>query len=713
MILNSPYVSGSLTVTGNIIASGSITLSGSVASASFAASATSASYALNATSASYALNSTSASFATRAITASYADALTVAGTLTAQTLVVQTITSSVDFVTGSTRFGSLLANTHAFTGSVSMTGSLTVVTTGTEFQVGATGVTLGNAVTDTHNITGSVRISGSISIGTTPVQNFTLAGGQTTPGSFSGGNYYFGIYSGSASTVLRETFAIGSDNSYVYMQSFSSKPLYINSAGNNIILGATSNVGIGTISPSDFIDAGLGLAIINTSGRTGLSLGSTQGTANEVLGRLSFTNTNSTNIGSKRLAYVSGLRGTTDNSAYLEFGTADNALGAQRMVISQEGNVFINNSSGVSLNGLTNKLSVSSTTYNLFDISRFSDNAFGPNFYLVKSRNASIGGNTIVTNGDNLGNIIWVGANGTGFNDAATIRAEVDGTPGASNDMPGRLVFSTTADGAGSVTERMRITSGGITQLRGLNGAVRLEIRNTENDAYLAFTEQEIRMWRPDGSGATLNLATQATTGTFGGHITFAPLNVERMRITGGGQTQITGPSLSAGSQGTYALNVGQSGNTNLALSANSTAGYIQSFASTPLFLNQQGNSVSANGTNGFGTVNTTSSDVRIKKNIVSIESALDKVNALRGVYYEFDKDNELEVSVPHGKTRVGLIAQEVETIIPEAVIDGDNESIPKSVDYTGLVGVLVKAIQELKAQNDDLQSQINELKAQ
>ena len=47
------------------------------------------------------------------------------GTLTAQTLVVQTITSSVDFVTGSTRFGSLAANTHQFTGSVGISGSLT------------------------------------------------------------------------------------------------------------------------------------------------------------------------------------------------------------------------------------------------------------------------------------------------------------------------------------------------------------------------------------------------------------------------------------------------------------------------------------------------------------------------------------------------------------------------------------------------------------
>ena len=53
--------------------------------------------------------------------------LTVTGSITAQTLVVQTITSSVDFVTGSTRFGSLSSNTHVFTGSVSISGSSTAL----------------------------------------------------------------------------------------------------------------------------------------------------------------------------------------------------------------------------------------------------------------------------------------------------------------------------------------------------------------------------------------------------------------------------------------------------------------------------------------------------------------------------------------------------------------------------------------------------------
>jgi hypothetical protein len=83
--------------------------------------ASTASYVVTAQTSSYVLNAVSSSYAA---TSSYANNFTVAGTLIAQTIVVQTITSSVDYVTGSTRFGSLLSNTHQFTGSVSISGSL-------------------------------------------------------------------------------------------------------------------------------------------------------------------------------------------------------------------------------------------------------------------------------------------------------------------------------------------------------------------------------------------------------------------------------------------------------------------------------------------------------------------------------------------------------------------------------------------------------------
>lgn len=80
------------------------------------------------------------SWAQNAVTASSADNFLVRGTLTAQTIVAQTITSSTDFVTGSTKFGSLLSNTHQFTGSVSITGSLTLpyLSNGSVLFAGAT-----------------------------------------------------------------------------------------------------------------------------------------------------------------------------------------------------------------------------------------------------------------------------------------------------------------------------------------------------------------------------------------------------------------------------------------------------------------------------------------------------------------------------------------------------------------------------------------------
>jgi hypothetical protein len=133
IVTGSLTVSGSLLVSGGITASGGISISGSIASASYAASASnalaaqSASYVLTAQSASFVALAQSASNAVVAQTSSYANNLTVAGTLTAQTLVVQTITSSVDFVTGSTRFGSISANTHVFTGSMSVSGSIVTI----------------------------------------------------------------------------------------------------------------------------------------------------------------------------------------------------------------------------------------------------------------------------------------------------------------------------------------------------------------------------------------------------------------------------------------------------------------------------------------------------------------------------------------------------------------------------------------------------------
>ena len=79
----------------------------------------------------------------------------------------------------------------------------------------------------------------------------------------------------------------------------------------------------------------------------------------------------------------------------------------------------------------------------------------------AKGRSGAIGSFTTVQDGDTLGSITWCADDGTDMNAvSARISAAIDGTPG-SNDVPGRLMFHTTADGAHNPSERMRIDDAG------------------------------------------------------------------------------------------------------------------------------------------------------------------------------------------------------------------------------------------------------------
>lgn len=82
---------------------------------------------------------------------------------------------------------------------------------------------------------------------------------------------------------------------------------------------------------------------------------------------------------------------------------------------------------------------------------RWSNDTGPARSFLVKSRGASIGTNTIVQNGDVLGEFIVYGASGSAFNNASSVRSTVDGTPGATNDMPTKMDLMVTADGSGTL----------------------------------------------------------------------------------------------------------------------------------------------------------------------------------------------------------------------------------------------------------------------
>ena len=94
-------------------------------------------------------------------------------------------------------------------------------------------------------------------------------------------------------------------------------------------------------------------------------------------------------------------------------------------------------------------------------LERYQNNVNGGRVRFVKSRSDTVGLNTIVQDGDTLGIIDFYGSDSNlGTRGAASISAEVDGTPGSA-DMPGRLVFKTVPDNSTVFTERLRIDSSG------------------------------------------------------------------------------------------------------------------------------------------------------------------------------------------------------------------------------------------------------------
>jgi hypothetical protein len=82
------------------------------------------------------------------------------------------------------------------------------------------------------------------------------------------------------------------------------------------------------------------------------------------------------------------------------------------------------------------------------------------NLIFSRSNSATVGSHTVIGGSAHMGGLIFTGSDGTSFVPGAEIFAASDGTPGT-DDMPGRLVFSTTAAGASSPTERARLTNTG------------------------------------------------------------------------------------------------------------------------------------------------------------------------------------------------------------------------------------------------------------
>jgi hypothetical protein len=248
---------------------------------------------------------------------------------------------------------------------------------------------------------------------------------------------------------------------------------------NNVVtINSDGNVGIGTTNPTEKLEVS-GNTILDANNATLKLKSGVTGTR----GAIDFTfNTDSTVYGSLDLDYDTratiGLRLYANYPLTFETGTSTAPIifkqgsSNESARIDSGGRLLVGTSSSFQIESLITPKVISASSAgsggcaDLF-VGSF-QNATGSGrarvsgkLFLAHSRSGttgSIGG--LVGSSDRLGEIRFAGDDGTQFLTAAEILGEVDGIPGA-NDMPGRLVFSTTADGAASPTERMRISNAG------------------------------------------------------------------------------------------------------------------------------------------------------------------------------------------------------------------------------------------------------------
>jgi hypothetical protein len=103
---------------------------------------------------------------------------------------------------------------------------------------------------------------------------------------------------------------------------------------------------------------------------------------------------------------------------------------------------------------------------------------------------------------------------------------------------------------------------------------------------------------------------------------------------------------------------------------------------------------ITATAGNVYGVDVIATSDLRLKTNIVTIDSPLEKISAMRGVYFNKISDSTIR--------KVGVIAQEIETVLPEVVFTDDTEEKMKGVSYGNITSILIEG---MKAQQSSIQS--------
>ena len=302
---------------------------------------------------------------------------------------------------------------------------------------------------------------------------------------------------------------------------------------------------------------------------------------------------------------------------------------------------------------------------------------------------------------------------------AASVRAEVDGAPGAS-DMPGRLVFSTTADGSASLTERMRITSDGkfgigtnspntFFHLKNSGGSNIIELQRdstntTGNTGCINFTAS-------DGHSIA-NIGAYGGGDNESGYINFktttsasanSPFTstTERMRIHANGDISVG----TTQNTGRFLIRSAGNGSGNSAFRVeNSDADYLFLVRNDGLFqTGNDGNSpyniTGSTGANVFihassKSLRRSTSSIRYKKDITDATWGLAEVLKLRPVTFKSNGTGDMADDQTYG----GFTAEDIHDLGLTEFVQYNESNEPDALNYGHMVALLTNAIKELNA---------------
>jgi hypothetical protein len=254
---------------------------------------------------------------------------------------------------------------------------------------------------------------------------------------------------------------------------------------------------------------------------------------------------------------------------------------------------------------------------------------------------------TAITDGEGLGKIAFTDNAGGVF---CEINGVADGTA-AANDYPGRLVFSTTASGASSPTERMRINSSGALKQQGAGSS----LENSAGD-YSEFNNNAI---------GTTALLQRCTSGSFTGAVSVLK-------------------SVKA---------------------ANTDFQFITAEANAVIRFNVRGDGNVTNTNNSYGAI----SDIKLKENIVDANSQWDDLKALQVRNYNF-KEGQTHTQIGLVAQEAELVSPGLVSESPDRdEEDNDLGTTTKSVNYSVLYMKAVKALQEAMERIEILEQRLND----